>query len=128
MSNYQTPKEAEYKFTKFLGNREVVFQNLETRQHEVFGANKNHAGWALKWRNTHWEFCRSISLADLGYVQGKKIEVTMFYFGSEKASSLTSFKKKGTLTEVDEKSTYCNWNDENGKSQPCVTISCIKLL
>jgi hypothetical protein len=27
---------------------------------ELWSANKNHASYGLKWRNTHLEFCRSL--------------------------------------------------------------------
>lgn len=58
---YQTPKEAGYKYVGKWGDKEYVFLNIHTGVKEVFACNKNHAGWALKWRNTHLEFCWSMA-------------------------------------------------------------------
>lgn len=53
----QTMKETGYKFHKFLERGSAVFKN-EDGKLEVFQANKNHAGWGIRWMNTDWEFCR----------------------------------------------------------------------
>jgi hypothetical protein len=52
----QTMKEEGYKFIKWLGNKETVFQEIETGSLEIFFANKNHASWGFNWRGTDWEF------------------------------------------------------------------------
>ena len=54
---YQTMSEAGYKFGRWLGGGQAIFINSDGLP-EVFAANKNHAGWAIAWRGTHWEFCR----------------------------------------------------------------------
>ena len=40
----------------YLARGEVVFQNINTGLQEVWFANKNHAGYGLKFNNTDWEF------------------------------------------------------------------------
>ena len=55
----KTMKEEGYKFIKWLGDREAVFQEIETGKLEIWFANKNHASWGFHWRNTDWEFAAS---------------------------------------------------------------------
>jgi hypothetical protein len=52
----KTMKEEGYKFIKWLGDKEAVFQETETGNLEVFCANKNHASWGFHWHSTDWEF------------------------------------------------------------------------
>lgn len=33
-------------------------QDIETGRIELFVANKDHASWGIKWRNTDLEYCR----------------------------------------------------------------------
>lgn len=48
-------------------------------------------------------------------------------FKSKLASSLTSVPYEGEVTEIDEKSGYCNWVNILGKKMPCVNINCIEI-
>lgn len=57
----ETLKEANYQYMDMLCKGEHILKNLETGKLEVFACNKNHAGWGLKFKNTHLEFCRTIN-------------------------------------------------------------------
>jgi hypothetical protein len=58
-TNYQTFKQAGYTYIKYLGDGEHLLCNSDGGT-EIFGSNKNHAGWALIYKNTHLEFCRNL--------------------------------------------------------------------
>jgi catalase len=51
-------KQEGYKFIKYLGNSQAVFEEIETRKQELYFANKNHASWGFSYNNTDWEFIR----------------------------------------------------------------------
>ncbi len=55
----ETLKEAGYTYVKNLGDGEHLLKNSEGGL-EIFAVSKNFAGWRLKFKNTHLEFCRSI--------------------------------------------------------------------
>lgn len=56
----QTIKEANYKHIGYDKKaKEHTLLNLDTNKKEVFFANKNHASWGLKYKNTHLEFMYS---------------------------------------------------------------------
>lgn len=56
--NYETIKEAGYKYISY--NKETKEHILELDgRNEIFVASKNFCGWALIYKNTHLEFCRS---------------------------------------------------------------------
>lgn len=55
----ETFKQANYRYEKYLGNREHLVCDLSQKQLEIFNANKNHASWGLIYKNTHLEFVRS---------------------------------------------------------------------
>lgn len=55
----ETMKRAGYKYYKSLGNGEHVLEPIGGGHKEVWGVNKNHASYGIKWRNTHLEFVRS---------------------------------------------------------------------
>lgn len=60
MSNYETPKQAGYRY--IYSDKDTglhMFYNVTTHVMECFAKSKNHAGWALNWRNTQLEFCSS---------------------------------------------------------------------
>ena len=50
--------EAGYRYYRYLGNGEHVLAPLDGGQKEIWFANKNHASYGIKWRNTHLEFAR----------------------------------------------------------------------
>lgn len=56
----QALKEAQYKYIRFVDGEHILL-DIRTGIYEVFCANKNHASWGLKYRNTHLEFARSLS-------------------------------------------------------------------
>ena len=58
MSNYQSFKQAGYKYVKLLGDGEHLLQN-EDGIFEIWGNNKNGSGYRLTYKNTHLEFCRT---------------------------------------------------------------------
>lgn len=55
-NNYDTLKEASYKYIKSLGQKEHLLKDEESGKLEVWFSNKNHASYGLSWRNTHLEF------------------------------------------------------------------------
>ena len=69
---YETFKEAGYKYL-YYRDREKTHHlyNTDTKQIEVFASSKNYAGWALKYKNTHLEFCASLPDNELQrFIQG----------------------------------------------------------
>ncbi len=60
MSNKETLKEGGYIFRTKLGYGEYLLFNLETNEREIWFANKNHASYGLKYKNTHLEFARNV--------------------------------------------------------------------
>lgn len=58
MTIKETIKQAGYKYIGFLDG-EHVLQNLDTKELEVWVANKNHASYGLIYKNTHLEFAHS---------------------------------------------------------------------
>lgn len=60
MNNYQTIKEAGYKYIEF-SNGIHRLKNTQTNDIELFASSKYHAGWALIYKNTHLEFLRTES-------------------------------------------------------------------
>ena len=55
-----TMKEAGYKHIKSLGHGIHILQDIETGQLEKWFANKHHASYGIKYKNTHLEFCCSL--------------------------------------------------------------------
>jgi hypothetical protein len=54
-----TAQEEGYRFIKYLGNGEAVFQeNTICGTFEVWASNPNHASYGFRYNNTDWEFCR----------------------------------------------------------------------
>jgi len=51
-------KQEGYKFVKYLGNSQAVFEEIETGKQELYFANKNHASWGFSYNNTDWEFMK----------------------------------------------------------------------
>lgn len=58
MENKETLKQAGYIYIKSLGNGQHVLADECGGRQEVWGKNKNHAGYGLIYKNTHLEFCR----------------------------------------------------------------------
>jgi len=58
-TNYQTMKEAGYTYFSNDGDGVHTLINNQTGLKEIFGVHKNFAGWAIKYKNTHLEFCCS---------------------------------------------------------------------
>jgi hypothetical protein len=61
---YQTMKEAGYEHVKTLGDGLHILKDVASGDLEIFGSNKNHAGWAIIYKNTHLEFCSTIKQSD----------------------------------------------------------------
>lgn len=59
MANYQTLKEAGYTYVEKSCNGAHILKNPDGIL-ELFSTNKNYAGWALIYKNTHLEFCCTI--------------------------------------------------------------------
>jgi hypothetical protein len=58
---YETMKEAGYTYCRYdSSTKEHILIDNDTRSKEVFIANKNHAGWGIRYKNTHLEFCRTL--------------------------------------------------------------------
>lgn len=55
----ETLKEAGYKSIKSLGNKEFLLTDNEGNQ-EVWFANKGHASYGIRYKNTHLEFAHSV--------------------------------------------------------------------
>lgn len=56
----ETLKQAGYLYMDKLCKGMHILRNLATGKLELFAANKNHANWGLKFKNTHLEFCRTL--------------------------------------------------------------------
>lgn len=56
----QTLKEAGYTYVKYYAANNLHCLRNENGKKEWWAANKNHASWGLKWRNTHLEFVTSV--------------------------------------------------------------------
>ncbi len=56
---YDTMTDSGYKHFKTLGNGEHLLQDTESGALEVWFANKNHASYGIKFKNTHLEFART---------------------------------------------------------------------
>lgn len=56
----ETLKEAGYTHVLTLGNGQHLLMDMRG-DYGVFFANKNHASWGLKYKNTHLEFAHSLS-------------------------------------------------------------------
>lgn len=57
----ETLKEAGYRYVEFdqqAGGH--ILRHVETGKLEVWFANKNHASYGLRYKNTHLEFARSV--------------------------------------------------------------------
>lgn len=78
-SNYQTLKEAGYKFIASLGGGEFLLWNIEDRNIENFNSRKNVAGWAIKYKNTHLEFASSYNPKELAQFRRGMQEVAKRY-------------------------------------------------
>ncbi len=64
-------QQANYRYLTFLGNRQHLLLNLNSKKQEVFFSNKNHASWGLIYKNTHLEFASSLVIN-----QSKRHKVT----------------------------------------------------
>jgi hypothetical protein len=67
MKNKETLKEADYTYIKSLGNGEHILSRNEDNKLEIWANNKNHASYGIIFKNTHLEFCRSLSLTNYLY-------------------------------------------------------------
>ncbi len=56
----ETLKKANYKYLKYLGDKQHLLLDVDTNQTELFFSNKNHASWGIIFKNTHLEFARGI--------------------------------------------------------------------
>ena len=62
MAQKETFKQAGYKYDCFNPETgEHYLHNLLTGDREVWFANKNHASYGLRFKNTHLEFARSVT-------------------------------------------------------------------
>lgn len=65
MSKKQTMQEAGYRHIKTLNNGLHALESLSERGTvEIWAANKNHASYGIKYKNTHLEFCSTMSKKD----------------------------------------------------------------
>ena len=53
-----TFKEANMKYIKYLGYREHLLRDNETKRLEIWFSNKDHASFGLIYKNTHLEYAR----------------------------------------------------------------------
>lgn len=59
--NYETMKEAGYKYLSYTpSTKEHILLHTKTNKKEIFVASKNFSGWAIIYKNTNLEFCRSL--------------------------------------------------------------------
>jgi len=56
----ETLKEAGYIYIRPLGNKEHLLKDNQSNVLEVWVANKNHASYGIKFKNTDLEFCHSV--------------------------------------------------------------------
>jgi hypothetical protein len=56
-------KNAGYNYLKYLGAKQHLLLNKDTKSKELFVSNKNHASWGLIYKNTHLEFVSSSPLS-----------------------------------------------------------------
>lgn len=66
---YQTPKQAGYRYCGSIGFGLHIVENSEGIS-EVWANSKHYAGYALIFKNTHLEFCRTASLEELELLNG----------------------------------------------------------
>lgn len=58
---YETMKEAGYEYLSYdPSTKEHTLLNKDTNKKEIFVASKHFAGWAIVYKNTYLEFCRSL--------------------------------------------------------------------
>lgn len=57
----QILKQGNYKYITYLGNKEHLLLNLNTKEFEIWFANKNHASYGLIYKNTHLEFAHGLN-------------------------------------------------------------------
>jgi hypothetical protein len=55
---YETLKEAGYVHIESIGDGEFILTH-EDGSREIWFANKNHASYGIRYKNTHLEFARS---------------------------------------------------------------------
>ena len=60
MAIRETLKEAGYTKIESVGKGQFILTD-ESGKEEVWFANKNHASYGIKYKNTHLEFARSIN-------------------------------------------------------------------
>lgn len=65
MAKRETLKQAGYRFIRSIGNKTYLLHNISDNKAEVWFANKNHASYGLRWRNTDLEFARTATTQDL---------------------------------------------------------------
>lgn len=87
--NYQTIQETGYKYL-YYANNEHALLNKDTGLIEFFTACKNVASWALKFRNTHLEFCRSYNESQM--LQFKRGLKTIQNYGEQHPSFMNAHK------------------------------------
>ncbi len=65
MTKKETLKEAGYRHIATLENGLHALESLSERGTvEIWIANKNHASYGIKYKNTHLEFCSTMSKKD----------------------------------------------------------------
>ena len=57
--SYESMEKAGYEFVRKLESGEYLLRVSGTDDYEVWFANKNHASYGIKYKNTHLEFARS---------------------------------------------------------------------
>lgn len=55
----ETLSEAGYAHERTLGHGQHLLREIATGKLEVWACSKNYAGYALRYGNTHLEFCRA---------------------------------------------------------------------
>lgn len=56
----ETLEKANYRYLNYLGHKQHLLVNLETKKVELFFSNKHHSGWGLIYKNTQLEFASSL--------------------------------------------------------------------
>lgn len=63
--NYETMKEAGYTHLAHDTVGGHLLRNDHLGKLEFFVTRKSYAGWAIKYKNTHLEFCRTATAQDI---------------------------------------------------------------
>lgn len=60
----ETMKQAGFKHIGITKGGCHVLEDCTTKQYEILACNKGHAGYAIKYKNTHLEYCHTLKRLD----------------------------------------------------------------